>query len=156
MPFSSNSTRLGEGLRLFQARDWSGALAAVDGIATDDAADAHNEARVLRAACLARLGRPDEALAVIDVAAAKETKDWFAGYLAGAIRLIAGDPQGAKQAFREALDRFPVAGELWYHIGLAELLGGDGAAARCAFERVAGLDEAVIDARLKRVQGLRP
>ncbi|MHC5020121.1 MAG: tetratricopeptide repeat protein [Planctomycetota bacterium] len=148
---SSPSKGLAAGLRHFKAREWEQALEAIDGLATE-AADGPNEARVLRAACLARLHRVEEARALIDAAAAQESKDWFAVYLAGVVRLIQDDPEGARERFHEALRRFPVAGELWYHIGLAELLAGDAAAARRAFEQVAGLDEVVIASRLKRAQ----
>lgn len=152
---SSPSKGLAAGLRHFQAREWPEALAAIEGMG-QDAASGPNEARILRAACLARLGRPEEAKGLIDAAAAQESKDWFALYLSGAVRLLLDDPEGARERFTQALERFPVAGELWYHIGLAELLAGNEGAARGAFERVAGLDEVVINARLKRVRELKP
>ncbi len=175
-----SSTGLGTGLQLFDQRKWAEALDAI-GVGDESPEDpALNDARVLRAACLARLGRISEAVEQIERAErlAQEVlvpgclvpfsamlswlrgeprtgqPDWFVTYVGGAIQLTAGDSGQALERFRLALERFPVAGELWYHIGLAALVNGQDATARDAFERVASLDEVVFDARLKRVQEL--
>ena len=49
-----------------------------------------------------------------------------------------------------------MAGELWYHVGLAHLRAGAAAAARATFERLAVLDDLIFRARLRRAAEVTP
>ena len=119
------------------------------------------EARLGRAEALLRLGRPDEAEALLGPIAAEAAPTLAprAAYLLGASHLGRGRPAEALAALDDALDRFPgspTAPALWFRSAEAAQAAGRPDEARDRYRKVAevGPDDPWADDALLRAAGL--